>query len=276
MAMWVFGVAALLVVTAGIALSLHRSHADGVAPPHTWDLAALSAAYASIIGPLAGLSVASTIFLANLDLADPSHALDDVIALFLLGFITLAGTGILFATLRGRPSAAPGDPGATLAAASYLFANIGFFMGVNVTWLGLRPLVSSLGMPAVAVVITWLLAFTILAGASRSAAWLKELLGLSGPSLTIPVVAIAMAAIYRLVAVPLVPALWPTHDAVLGLGVTAFIVAAASFGWETAMLGLAPRGPSRAVERWVRRAALVHVHLAVVAIALLWFAVVGG
>jgi hypothetical protein len=275
MAMWVFGVTGLLVVTALSALALHRSYDRRAPPPHSWDLGALAAAYASIIGPLAGLSVASTIFLANLDLAEPSRVLDDVVALFLLGFIILVGTGILFATLRGRWGTTPGEVDAMLAATGYLFANVGFFMGVNITWLGLRPLLLSLGMPTVAAVISWLLAFAILSGASRSAAWLKALLGLDRSPLTIPAVAVTLAAGYRLLAVTLVPGLWPTTDAVLALGIVAFLVAAASFAWETATLGIPTRPGTggAALVPWLRRAALVHVHLAIVALTLLWFAV---
>jgi hypothetical protein len=276
MAMWVFGIAGLLVVTALAALTLHRSYDRRAPPPHSWDLGALAAAYASIIGPLAGLSVASTIFLANLDAADPSRVLDDVVALFLLGFIILVGTGILFATLRGRQGTGSGEADSTLAATGYLFANTGFFMGVNVTWMGLRPLLLSLGMPTVAAVITWLLAFAILSGASRSAAWLKALLGLGRSPLTIPAVAVTLAVGYRLLSMTLIPGLWPTTDAVLALGVVVFLVAAASFGWETATLGIAslPGTGRAALVPWMRRAALVHVHFSIAALTLLWFAVV--
>lgn len=79
--MWLVSVLSLMILVGGT-LGLLNRFRFSVAPATEWDLESLSATYAGIIAPLAGLSVAATVFLANLTRVAQTPFFADVMALF--------------------------------------------------------------------------------------------------------------------------------------------------------------------------------------------------
>jgi hypothetical protein len=97
--MWLAGILAMMALVGVAAGLLAKLRSPG---KHTadWDLQSLSGAYAAIVAPLAGFSVAATVFLANLTSAAKTPYFADIMVLFLVAFILLMGTAIMFATFR--------------------------------------------------------------------------------------------------------------------------------------------------------------------------------
>jgi hypothetical protein len=211
--MWLVGLSALAVLTGALSglLAARRSFPVGSAK---WDLGSLSGAYAAIIAPLAGFTVAASVFLANLSRVAQTPYFADVMALFLIAFIMLMGTGVMFATFRSVALDAPATTDQmAVHSMLYLVANLGFYLSLSMSWLGLRPLLLSIGLSTLASVFTWILLFSLLAGALRLGAWCHTLLGVSSlASVAIPVISIAAAIAYGSVFARGPSALWPLTD----------------------------------------------------------------
>lgn len=268
----------LLLALTGSAAAFFNRRRTAPAASVRWDVPSLATAYAGIISPLAAFSVASAVFLAGLTRSTQTRAFEQVMALFVFAFIILMGTSLMFATLRG--GIAMGESSLEFSVARrvmYVLCNFAFFLGLNVSWLGLQPFLTALDLTQLSRVLSWVLLFSILSGAARQGAWCHTLLGASRHApYTLTAVAALAACAYRLGLVPLLRGLWPAA-ATLTLCLIVFAFAALVFAVETMMIRL--QGDSRAQTRLARIGPAVlpsYISAAVTALLLLWFSLVMG
>lgn len=273
--MWLVGFFVLAVLTAAISglFGARRRFSTGRTK---WDLGSLSGAYAGIIAPLAGFSVAASVFLANLSRVAETRYFADVMALFLIAFIMLMATAVMFATFRSTvldPSASTDH--AAIHSTLYLLSNLGFYLALSMSWLGLRPLLLSIGLSTLASVFTWILLFSLLAGALRIGAWLHTLLGVPGrASVAIPVVSILGAIAYGFLFAHRPSVLWPPTNPVLSIAVLIFAIGSVAFTFETLMITLHHKVKSHSRLRRVLELLITpYIGLSISAIALLWYAI---
>ena len=216
--MWLGGVVVLLAAAVAAVTRLGREFrtAPTVVP---WDIPAVASTYTGIVGALAGFTVASTVFLANLSGARGTEAFVATMGMFLIAFVGFLVASQMFGTLPNR--ATPGTAGEDDALAQrlgFLLAIVGYYIALSIGWLGLRPLLLGLGLRSLADVFAWLLLAAVFAGAARLGVFLYRLTRVGGAAcLAVPLVGFGAAAAYRLVAVRFVPSLWPARDAPLRL-----------------------------------------------------------
>lgn len=87
-----------------------------------------------------------------------------------MAFIVLIGTALMFATSRSASwDSAETEVAAVCRRTMYVLANLCFYLGVSMSWLGLHPLLVAIELNHLASVFSWLLLFTIFAGALRQA-----------------------------------------------------------------------------------------------------------
>jgi hypothetical protein len=278
--MWLVGIVVLLAATATVSAWLgRRRRAGSTSPP--WDIPVVASTYTGIAGVLAGFAVASSVFLANLGGSAGAGPFAATMGMFLIAFAILAEASQMFSTLPTRP--APGAAGARddtltrVQCLSFLLATVGYFIGLSLSLLGLRPLLLALGLHQLADIFTWLLLLTVLGWSTRLGVFLYRLTRVASLAcLAVPWLGVGAAAAYWLVATRFAPALWPAADAPLRLALVAAGLAGLGFAVETALLTF--QGDERL--RWRLRAAegaaLAYVQAVVTVIALLWFAVVKG
>jgi hypothetical protein len=273
--MWVLGIIVLLaLVAAGVAaLNRVREEPSG---EQRWDIGSLGVSYSAIISPLAAFSVASAVFLANLTRASASDSFEQVMALFLIAFIMLMGTSLMFATTRSLQPAGPPDRSFVLTQrVLYELASLGFYAGLNTSWLGLRPLLESIELHELADVFSWLLLFSLISGSMRQGAWLHSLLGIRAvPSYAVTLIPFAAATVYRLVIATAFAGLWPSNPTT-AFALVVFGVTSLAFVVETNMIRFHGKAPAEAM---VSRAGPVvvppYVASVVASLALLWFSLV--
>jgi hypothetical protein len=273
--MWLVGVLALLIISSGFTMFLGRKQRRNFSPV-PWNVGDLSTAYTIIVGPLAAFTIASTLFLANLNVVRASRSFVDVIALFLIGFIMLVGTAIMFATNRGKlTGASQGAELPFLRRVMFILSNVGFYLGLTVSWLGLRPLLVSLEIKTLADVFTWLLAFTVFAGAARLSSWLYSLLGVKAVAcVSIPLIGLLTPGIYVGILMKAFPSLRLAQNSTLVIGVLTFALGTMAFAWDTVMIALEGTLPiNRAIQRGGVMALLAYVQAIVTAVGLLWYTV---
>jgi protein-S-isoprenylcysteine O-methyltransferase Ste14 len=166
-------------------------------PNDIWDIAGTARTYTTIVGTLAGFSVTSSIFIANLSVARRSTNFEGVIALFLIAFLVFISSAMQFGTTPNLTG--PGSEGyRTVQEYSYLLANASFYLGLCLSWLGLPLLLAAIGLDYLADVFAWMVLFAILGGAMRvSSSGLNiftRIQLLSG--LSLPFICFGAAAIY--------------------------------------------------------------------------------
>ena len=276
--MWLGGVVVLLAAAVAAVTRLGREFrtAPTVVP---WDIPAVASTYTGIVGALAGFTVASTVFLANLSAARGTEAFVATMGMFLIAFVGFLAASQMFGTLPNR--ATPGTAGEDDALAQrlgFLLAIVGYYIALSIGWLGLRPLLLGLGLRSLADVFAWLLLAAVFAGAARLGVFLYRLTRVGGAAcLAVPLVGFGAAAAYRLVAVRFVPSLWPARDAPLRLALVVAGLGALGFAAETVILAL--HGDAR-LRRRLRgageRVMLAYVQAVVTVVGLLWFAVAMG
>jgi hypothetical protein len=230
---WAVGVILTVLVAMAIAYQMSRLGRP-MAVTGTWDLPRTAGTFVTILGPLAGFSVTSAIFTANLSLARESPEFEALMAMFLFAFISCLGAAMQFGAV---PNTASSDP-AYLAQQRhyYLLANMGFYHGIAIAFLGLRLLLLAIGLDDLADIFTWVLLFVSLAEASRIAQFNLHMTTNSAEScLAIPFVAFACAGLYYLVATELIDGLWP-DDAPLIFAIVCFISNATGFSLQQAVL----------------------------------------
>lgn len=235
--MWIFGIGALLCLTAGVTAVLNRGRGS---PPITshWDLIGLGNAYAQILTSLATIAFAAAVFLAEIRGDAGAAAYSNVIGLFLIAFIVLLGTSVTYATACTAVAPEQSDLNFIVARrVMFALSTLCFYLGVSLALLGLRPLLISIHLDDIAGIFSWLLLFVLFAGANRVSAWMHGLLGATVSAVALgPLVAIGMASFYRLVLVPVFPWLWPTDNPTIALGVSVLVLASVVFFLESMMI----------------------------------------
>jgi hypothetical protein len=232
---WMLGVGAILavVVIATLAVGWER----GELPTALWDVSRMSASFTTVVGSLAGLSVASAIFLANLTAIRQSPDFGLVMAMFLIAFTILIATSMLFATVPNLPAPADDPEYGRLQRTSYLLAVMSYALGLAVAWFAIRPLLLALDLTDVAAVFIWILFVSLLGATLRVAMNLSRHGGYAAASVaTLGVVGIGLPILYRALAVAL-PELWPTANAPFVFTVLAFAVGTFGFMSETVLHG---------------------------------------
>lgn len=193
-------------------------------------------------------------------------------AMFLIGFMIQVGAALMFATTRSWIAEPVTTDGHIVSyRVMYILSNASFYLGLTVTWIGLRPLLVTLNMPTLATVFFWLLVFESFAGAARLGAWLYSLLGVRPLACAaIPVMGLAAPAIYRLIIVPFIPSFWPGRLPTLAMGLVVFGGGAMAFGFETVMIAL--RGSMRlhsVIDRVARSALTAYLQAVAAGVGLL-------
>jgi hypothetical protein len=240
------------------------------ASPPLWDIPSQGGTWTSIVGTLAGFSVASAVFIAGFDVARTSPAFATVIEMLLLAFLILVFSALTYASL---PNAADADD--ETQSLSHALANMNGCMGLAICWLAFVPLLEMIGLPALAGNFTWLLFFVALAAGEWTALFAYRLTRASGRvCLAIPVLGFGLPALYRLGVVPVVPALWPISDVALHFAFVAVVVAGLVL---TAQAGLLlTYGDTSVQQRLWRHGHCIVLGLSaatVLAVGLTWFAV---
>jgi hypothetical protein len=271
--MWVIGVALLLLLTSALCTyfgrRLNRVEAE------IWDIAGTARTYTTIVGTLAGFSVTSSIFIANLTVARQSANFEGVIALFLIAFLVFVSSAMQFGTTPNL-SSSPADFYRTVQNYSYILANASFYLGLCLSWLGLPLLLSSIGLDYLGDIFIWLVLFAILGGALRiSSSGLNLLAGvdfLSG--LALPLLCFGAALSYRLASEVALDRLLPAEHAPTLFAVVSFVVAALGFSIQSAIVGSLREAKSALLAVRVGRALIIaHTAAVFTAVSLLWLAV---
>ncbi len=279
--MWVVGITALL-LAAGLVVQPLGWRRRAVLEPPIWDVLRVSALYTPICNTLAGFSVASAVFLANLAASRGSEEFGAVMGLFLIAFMTYIGAALIFATVPRVQDGAPRDGSLRSQHIVLILGNVAFYVGIMISWLALRPLLLAVELRSLADIFVWLLLFAVLSGALRIGMLLYRLLGVPLRAYVVmPFLGVGAALVYRGWLADLFPALWPSAidrdaalDAVLMLGVLNFVVAAAAFVGQSVMLSL--HGNVRTERRLAEighRLMLGYTQMVATAVGLLWVAV---
>lgn len=272
--MWLVGILSLIVIIGGITALLGRKR--NPAPFATdFDLDSLSASYARITAPLGAFSVAGAVFLANLIREVENVFFVDVMALFLIAFIMLMATAIIYATFRSAKLLSLPDHHHDVHCMLFIICNLLFYMSLSVSWVGLRPLLLSIELSSLADVFTWVLLFSLLAGAIRLGAWLHTLLGIRFlQSVFIPVIPIVAVVIYAQALAPRFTLLWPEANPVLTFAILVFAVGAIGGGVETAMITFyGNREAHHRIQRIGNMLIAPYVSAGIAAVTLLWFSI---
>ena len=280
--MWAVGMGAILLLSAMSVQPLGWRRRDTpVRVP--WDVVHVASTYTPIAGGLAGISVTSAVFLANLAALGRSNELAPVVGIFLIAFVTYLGTTLIFATIPGPAGPEQGGGSARSQGLLFVLGNITFFVGILMTILALRPLLLAVGLLALADIFTWLLLFTVIAGVLRIGLFVHVLLEVAGRAYAaMPIIAIAAAVAYRYAICALVPSLWPAAldagrsaalEAMLMVTVVCFVSAAGAFVAQSLLLSLyGDAAVERLILRFGHRVMLGYAQLVSTSIALLWVA----
>ena len=267
--MWIVG--ALILLAVGVtAVVLIGWMPRAVPSPPLWEIAPLGETYTNVVGTLAGFSVASAIFIAGLDGARTSPAFATVIGMLLVAFLILVFAALTYAS---TPNALHAD--ATTRSLAHALANMCGCLGLTISWLTLVPLLDLLGLPALAEAFTWVLLLVALAGGGWVGLFAYRLTMAGAPTcLAIPVLGVALPALYRLVAARLWSALWPATDAALRFAFVALGVAGLVFAVHMGLLvAHGSAEGSRRLCRDAHRLALACSAAYALAVGLTWFAV---
>jgi hypothetical protein len=268
--MWVIGTIILGIV--GAAATTALGWTPRVTPgPSLSDASKLGGTNATSVGTLAGFSLTSAIFIANLDVARTSPMFATVFGMMLVGFLILvAATWIVGST----PSGSHTEDAAAQSLALVL-GNLCANLGVSITWLALAPLMAVIGLPALADVFIWALLIMVLTAGGWVALFTSRLTMASPRACSaIPVLGLALPALYRLVAVRVWPALWPAGDAALLFAFVALGAAGLLFALHLGLL--ATHGNKPVQERLCQdghRMVLAASQAYVAVVGLIWFAV---
>jgi hypothetical protein len=270
---YILGILIVMAIGAGIGAWLGARHTPRpIDPP--WDIPRVSQTFTTIVGTLAGFSIASSIFLANLTFARDSPAFGSLIGIFLIAFLIFVATAQEFGT---TPNIAT-DDAAHLAAMryGYLVAMMGYFVALALSWNALRLLLLAIDLTDIADVFRWILLFIVVTGAARLSVQHVGLLTTVARSSTliVPVVGFAIAAIYRFVLVPALPALSPPANEPFAVAVVCFGVAAVGFVLQSGLIAsrTSPR-MSAAVLRLGEPAIVALLMAVTIVVTMLWAAV---
>jgi hypothetical protein len=271
--MWIAGIVLLLLATTAVSLLLAQRPSGSA--PEIWDIPGTARTYTTIVGTLAGFSVTSSVFIANLTAARQSDNFENVIALFLVAFLVFISSAMQFGTTPNL-----GLQTADYRAVqgySYLLANASFYLGLCLSWLGLPLLLAAIGLDYLSDIFIWLVLFAILGGAMRvSSSGLNIFANMDLlPSLCLPLLCFAAALIYWLVASQLLESLLPDKHGPVLFAVICFGIAALGFSIQSAIVGSLRSGESaRSMRLAGRRVAVGLAGAVFTVVSLLWLSVI--
>jgi hypothetical protein len=268
---WIVGTLLLFVIAVVVVLAIGWAPRAKPSPP-LWNIPSLGGAYVTIVGTIGGFSVAGAIFIASVDDARTSPAFATVIGMLLLAFLILVFSALIYASAPGDPNTRTGEEAPAL---SHILANMSGCVGLSVSWLAFVPLLQMIELPELAVAFTWLLLFVVIGASAWTAIFAYRLtLANAAACLAMPVLGYGLAALYRLAAARLWPSLWPDADAALRIAFAAVAVGGLTFSLHSDLLLMYGNDW---LEKWLRRyghrVALACSQSAVLAVALIWFAV---
>lgn len=269
--MWLIGT--IIVLALGTAATIAFGWTPRATPsPLMWNLPKLGGGNAGNAGTFAGFSLTSAIFIAGLAGASAAPAFATVFGMMLVGFLVLVIADWIASSIPDDSAVEDAITPALL----FVLGNMGANLGVAVTWLALPPLLAVVGLPSlIGVFIAWLLVM-VLAASGWAALLVYHLTPARARAcLTIPVLSLALPALYRLAAVRRWPALWPARDAALQF---AFVALGAATVMYALRLGLLLAHGSAEAEHRLRRdshrLALGSSQAYAIVVGLLWFAIV--
>jgi hypothetical protein len=226
---------------------------------------------------LSGFSVASATFLTGFFERSGSNSLVTVIGMYLIAFLIFVSTAMIFATVPTIAANEQDESVVRWQRALCMLGDCGYYLGLSLAWLAMRPFLLAIRLEFLADIFTWLLLIAALAGASRLSLWLYRLTDHSGLACaSMPVVGIGGAALYRFVLAPAYPALWPAEHAALLFAVVGFLIFGIGFAADTLMLAGGPQSRAARLFSGNRSACLlIFMQMAITASGLSWAAVAG-
>jgi hypothetical protein len=268
--MWVIGVSWLLLGSAAISVLLALRSRPNPALP-LWDVSRVAGSYTTIAGSLSGFTVASAVFIANATRG--SFEFEGAVGMFILAFLVLIASTMLFAT---TPNLA-GDVTQqylTDQHLSYMMANTTFYVGIAISWLGLRLLLLAIEFNDFAETLTWVLLSAVLLGSMRLSMHLYRHTTINALAcFAVVPLAMAMALLYRALG-DTFDALWPDRDQPLAFATVAFFVAGTAYAYQTLLLTLHGHARWEAmIARVGQRWTIAHAQASVTIIFLVWLAV---
>ena len=269
--MWLLATIVLLAI--GTAVTVAFGWVPRATPvPPVWDIPKLGGGNAGNAGTLAGFSLTSAIFTASVVGAQSAPAFVTVFGMMLVGFLILVVATWISSSI---PDGSEVEKAIT-PTLLFILGNMGANLGVAVTWLALPPLLAVVGLPSlVGVFISWLLVVALAAGGWAALIAYRLTTARARACLTIPILGLALPALYRLAVVRRWPALWPAGDAALHF---AFVgLGAATVMYALHMGLLLAHGSEKAQQRLRldgHRLALGSSQAYAIVVGLLWFAVV--
>lgn len=267
------GVAVLLGLTAAIGGVLTRR--SETRSQSVWDIPRVATTFVPIVGALAGFSVASTIFLANLNFARESPAFPSLIGMFVIAFVIFVAAAQEFGMTPNLPATA-GTDYERLQRYSYLIAMFGYFIALALSWHALRMLLLTIGLDSIADIFRWILLVIVIAGATRlSVQHLYVLTSVTRTTcLLIPCVGFVAAAVFRLGVVPFVPAISVPADEPFVVAVACFVVATVGFGIQSLLLAIQDHEFAWSIaDRHTEATLVAYLTAVTTAVGLLWLAV---
>lgn len=269
--MWVVGMILVLAVGAALAVAVGWTPRPTLSPL-MWDLPKLGGGNAGNASTFAGFSLTSAIFIAGVVGARDAPAFVTVFGMMLVGFLIL----VVATWISSSIPDVSGVEAAPTSALLYVLGNMGSNLGVAVTWLALPPLLAVVGLPSlVGVFVSWLLVMVLAAGGWAALIVYRLTSARARACLTIPVLSLALPALYRLAAVRRWPALWPSAEASLHFAFVALGAAALLYALHMGLL--IAHGSETAQQRLranAHRLALGSSQAYAIVVGLLWFAVV--
>ena len=271
--MWPLGVLITVLVAMAIAyrLSLFKASAEYDA---MWDLSRSVGPYITISGSLAGFSVTSSIFLANLKVARDAQEFEGVMAMFLFAFIAFIGAALQFSSTPNAPATDAYQH--KVQRYSYVLANLAFYHGIAQSFMGLRLLLVGIGFDGLADIFIGVLLFVTIAEAFRIGRLNMHLTSQSPVAcLAIPFVGLTCAGVFYAVASS--AGLWPETDAPLKFAVVCFVSTATGYALQNTLLMISgtTSGP-KLLNGPAERFLLLYSQAAATCVFLLWFAMVGA
>jgi hypothetical protein len=269
--MWVIGLSLLLVFTSA-AFAYWATSRRSSPPPPLWDIPTIARSSTDISGVLSALSLAAAVFIATL--APDSPEFETSIGLFIFSFLILVASAMQFSATPNLEHPLD-EKGVTDQYLSYVAANCSFYLGTALSWLGLRLLMISIGVPLLAEILTWVLLLSIVVGALRISMHLYRHGGIHGAScIALPVVALAAALAYRYGLGGLWSDLWPNQDEPLWLAVLGGGVAALGYLSQTVVLAFHGNDDwEPLIQRFGRTWLAVYAQGVVTVVSLVWLAV---
>lgn len=269
--MWIVGTVVLVLAGAAVTVALGWAPRPTPSPP-MWNLPKVAGANAGNARTYAGFSLTSAIFIAGLTGARADSAFPTVFGMMLLSFLILVIASWFGSSI---PDVYDAD-GEIIPSLVLVLSHMGAGLGIAVTWAALPSLLAIVGLSAlVGVFVAWLLITAFGSGAWVTLVVYCVTKARARACLSVPLLSLALPALYRLVAVPLWSALWPTPDAALDFAFVALGATGLMFILYTGLL--LAHGAADAEARLRQnghRLALGASQAYAIVVGLLWFAVV--